>query len=158
MNIKQRIRIKLFRETIENDDKFAQYRKLSDDEVLELLDITVLPNAVSVTAVKYSFMFNLLFEQSRVKREVLIKDLEKITFFVNSLSKIEKVSIKYAVLVRFKTNSWRVEFFKFLKTPLNLDNESPGRKFMSKTKFKELFFFAKNLSRRAIKNERLPKF
>jgi hypothetical protein len=152
-----KLRLKIFKNQIE-EFNLDYLKTCSDEELLALLDKTVLPNSVSINALKQTIMFHLIFTEKQERKEKIVKSINKIVNFTYNLTKTEKVIIKYGVIKGFKTRLWRKEFFLYLKTPLALKSEFSGRKIMSSYKFKEIFFFAYNLVKRAKNNERLPKF
>jgi len=158
LNFNDTYRLRIFKDEILDNDNLKDFRGFEDKILLDILNAAVLPNALSITAVKHAVLFNFIFQDSSEKRKKYISDFNFFYSFVNNLSKTEKVIIKYGVIARFSSNSWRSEFFKFLKTPLGLRKESFGNKSMSQKKFKEYYFFAKKLVSRGIKNERLPRF
>jgi hypothetical protein len=157
LTFNEKIRIRLFRNEIESNKNMFFLKNLSDNNLIEVLNAAVLPNALSITAVKHSVIFNLIFQESSTKRVSLFNDIKYLYNFVSNLSKTEKVVIKYAAISRFTSKSWQKDFFEFLKNPLSLRKQSYGSKSMSQKKFKEYYFFSKNLVSRGIKNERLPR-
>jgi hypothetical protein len=152
-----KLRLKIFKNQIE-ENKLDYLKDLTDTELLNLLDKTVLPNSVNINSLKQTIMFHLIFTEKQERKENIVKSINKIINFTFNLTKTEKVIIKYGVIKGFKTTLWRKEFFLYLKTPLALKSEVSGRKIMSSYKFKEIFFFAYNLVNRAKNNKRLPKF
>lgn len=153
----ERLRLLIFKNQIK-EKKIKFLEGLSDEELEKILNLTVLPNAISINALKQTIMFHFIFKEKQERKEKLIKEINRIINFTLNLTKTEKVIIKYGIVKGFETTLWKKEFFLFLKNPLALKSDSTGRKFMSSYKFKEIFFFAYNLVKRGKNNERLPKF
>ena len=62
MTLTNRLRIQIFRDRLENDPSLIKIKdnKLSDSEILNLLDTTVLPNSMDYNNVKYALFFHLI--------------------------------------------------------------------------------------------------
>jgi hypothetical protein len=151
------LRLLIFKKQIE--DKGLTYLSiLSDKELLELMDSTVVANAVDLNAIKTTNMFGFIFIEKKERKERLKKDIEKIINLTNNLTKTEKVLIKFGLIIGFKSKNWKKEMFRYINTPLSLSKEATGRKIISSSKFKEIFYFIYNLVKRGKENERLPKF
>ena len=71
MTLTNRLRIQIFRDRLENDPSLIKLKdnKLSDDEILNLLDAAVLPNSMDYNNLKYSLFFHLIFQQNQEKKE-----------------------------------------------------------------------------------------
>jgi len=150
------LRLEVFKNSLQKNDLINIYN-LDSDTLEKLLDLAVIPNSLNTTAVKYSIYFNYLFIQKKPRKENFVNFINNIINHINDLSITEKNIIKYGLLHRFETNSWKAELYKYLKSPLGLHGNASGRKILSGTKFKETFFFAKNLCDRALKNKKFPK-
>lgn len=149
-------RLLIFKQQIE-DKKLKSLYDLSDGELMNILDSAVLPNSLDSKAVRYSFLFHLLFCENEEKKERLLKQIERLRNLETQLTKTEKMIIKFGVIHRFTTYNYRVEFYRYLNNPISTKVFGSGRKFMSSVKFKQIFSFAHNLVRRGRNNERFPK-
>jgi flagellar biosynthesis protein FlhB len=132
--------------------------KLNDIELLELLNISILPNAVDTKAIQYTFFFHLLFLDNKSKKIKIIERLKRLYSLLEELTKIERVVLKFGVVKGFLSNHYRKELFRYINEPLSLKTISSGRKIISSTKFKEIFYFSYSFIKRAENNLRLPKF
>ena len=153
---REKIQVSIFRNQIE-EFELNYLKDLSDLELLDLLNKTVLPNSLSQKTVRNTVFFHFIFAEKKDRAEDMKKSLSYYINYVDNLTKVEKIIIKYAVLIGFKTNNWRKEFFIYLKTPLNLKGDNPGRKIMASYNFKDIFFFAKKLAQKAKENANLPR-
>ena len=152
-----KIRLIIFRNQIE-DRKLDYLRNKTNDELLFLLDSTVIANSVDINALKITNLFGFLFIEKKDRKEKLAEDINKIINLTETLTKTEKVLIKFGLTIGFKSKSWRSEMFRYIKTPISLNKQSDGRKIISSIKFKEIFYFIYNLVNRGKSNARLPKF
>ena len=152
-----KLRLVIFRNQV-TDKELTYLETKSDDELLALLDSTVIANAVDLNAIKITNLFGFLFIEKTERKERLSKDINDIINLTESLTKTEKVLVKFGLTVGFKSKSWRTEMFRYINTPIALTKQSDGRKIISSQKFKEIFYFIHNLVNRGKDNARLPKF
>jgi len=153
----EKLRLTLFKNQI-SEKNLKHLEGFSDKQLLEIMNATVLPNAMSINALKQTIMFHFIFMEKTDRKEKLIGEINKIVNFTKNLTKTEKVIIKYGVVKGFETRLWKKEFFLYLRTPLALKDNSTGRKIMSSLNFKEVFYFTYNLVKRGKNNDRLPRF
>ena len=157
MTHSDKLRLIIFKNQIK-DNKLTYLEDVSDEELLKLLDSTVIANAVDLNAIKITNLFGSVFIDKKNRREDLYNDINKIFNLTESLTKTEKVLVKFGLTVGFSSKSWRKEMFRYINTPISLTKQSDGRKIISSTKFKEIFYFIYNLVTRGKENARLPKF
>ena len=152
-----KLRLTIFRNQIE-DKELVYLEAKSNEELLVLLDSTVIANSVDLNAIKITNLFGFVFIEKQERKERLAKDINDIINLTESLTKTEKVLVKFGLTVGFKSKSWRSEMFRYINTPISLTKQSEGRKIISSQKFKEIFYFIHNLVNRGKDNARLPKF
>jgi len=152
-----KLRVIIFRNQIE-DNNLTYLSDISDEEIINLLNSTVIANSVDLNAIKITNLFGFIFIEKTERKERLAKDINKIINLSDSLTKTEKVLVKFGLTVGFKSKSWRTEMFRYINTPIALTKQSDGRKIISSIKFKEIFYFIYNLVNRGKANARLPKF
>lgn len=152
-----KLRITLFRKQINDKPHLSYLTEKTDDEILVLLDSTVVPNSVDTNSIKYTLLFNLLFLENNYKRERVINHIKKIISLTGNLTKTEKMIIKFGLIHGFSSRNYRKEMFRYIKIPLALRDNGGGRKIITSYKFKEVFSFAYNLVKRGNNNERLPR-
>lgn len=160
MTLTNRLRIQIFRDRLENDPSLIKLKdnKLSDDEILNLLDAAVLPNSMDYNNLKYSLFFHLIFQQNQEKKERVFKQLKIIIANEAALERVERLIIKFGVLVGFKSRNYRSELFNYINNPINLRSSHQGRKYISSFKFKDIFYFAYHIVDRAKQNKLFPRF
>lgn len=151
-----KIRLLLIKNQIE-ENNLTYLKDLSDDELIRLLDLMVIPNSVDINAIKQTNLFHFVFMEKQERKEKLIYDINKLINFAFNLTKTEKMIIKFGLVKGFKTSNAKSEFYRYLKEPLSLKSISDGRKFMAFRNFKEIFYFIYNLVTRGKSNDRLPK-
>lgn len=152
-----KLRIEIFKKQIE-DLNLATLKNVSDENLLKILDSAVLPNSVDSKAVRYSYLFHLIFLERDKDKDTFLTQISKLDILLNSLTKTEKVLIKFGIIKGFKSKNWRTEMFRFISIPLALTHQSSGRKIISSYKFKEIFYFIYNLVNRGKQNEQFPRF
>ena len=151
------LRLTIFKNQIE-DNNLDYLRNLSNDDLIKLMDSTVIANSVDLNAIKITNLFGFVFIEKTERKKMLANDINKIINLTESLTKTEKVLIKFGLTIGFKSKSWRTEMFRYINTPIALTKQSEGRKIISSEKFKEIFYFIHNLVNRGKENARLPKF
>lgn len=151
------IRLILLKKQILENSEIEFLSKLTDDELLSLLNLMVLPNSVDTKALQYTILFNLIFQENQYKRERVLKQIRKIISLTGELPKTEKTIIKFGLIQGFLSTNYRKEMFRYIKIPVGLRSNGGGRKIITSYKFKEVFYFAYNLIKRGKKNDRLPK-
>lgn len=160
MNLKftDKLRISIYRKQLEENKELSHLNDLTDEELLNLLNSTVLANAVDPNNIRYGLLFNLIFLDNQDKKDRILNQIKRVIALEKNLSKIEKMVIKFGIIHGFQSNNYRKEMFRFIKIPLALKSNNTGRKFISSYKFKEIFYFAYNLIKRGRTNDRPPKF
>lgn len=157
MTHSDKLRLIIFKNQIK-DNKLTYLDGVSDDDLLNLLNSSVIANSVDLNAIKITNLFGSIFIDKKDRRSDLYDDINKIFNLTESLTKTEKVLVKFGLTVGFTSKSWRKEMFRYINTPISLTKQSDGRKIISSTKFKEIFYFIYNLVLRGKENARLPKF
>lgn len=151
-----KVRLSLFKKQI-TDQNLDYLKECSDEELIKLLNSTVICNAVEHNCLRYTIFFHLLFIEQKEKKDKAIEGIRKFISLESSLSKVEKMIIKFGIIHGFSSTNYRTEMFRYIKNPISLRKQNDGRKFISSYKFKECFGFAYNIVKRAIKNDRVPK-
>ncbi len=157
MTNSSRLRVEIFKKQIE-DSNLSILKSSSDEELLKILDASVLPNALDSKAVRYGFLFHLVFLERDIERKTFLSQINKLYNLVENLTKTEKILIKFGILKGFLSKNWRTELYRFISIPLAISSNSSGRKIISSPKFKEIFYFIYNLVKRGKNNEQFPRF
>lgn len=150
------LRLEIFKKQIK-EEQLLYLNDLSDDELLKLLDSTVIANSPDSKSVRYMFLFHLLFCTSAEKKERIISQVDRLRRLEESLTKTEKTLIKFGLIHGFSSNNYRVELYRFIKKPISFNIIGSGRKIISSVHFRRIFYFAYNLVMRGKKNDRFPK-
>jgi hypothetical protein len=149
-----KLRLELFKKQIE-EENIKELQGLSNETLLKILDLAIIPNSIDSKAVRYGFLFHLIFLEREFEKKHFISQINLLTKLAYNLTKTEKVIIKFGILRGFESKNWRRELHRFIKIPLV---EHSGRKIISSQKFREIFYFAYNLVKRGKKNEQFPRF
>jgi len=149
-------RVRIFRRII-RDKGWTHLVDREDEEILDMLNSTVLPNALSLNTVKNTVLFYFIFEERKKRQDEMIKQINSLINFALSLTKTEKMVIKHGVVNGFESRNWRAELWRYIQTPIALYAPSQNRKIISGKKFKEIFFFAYNLVKKGMENARPPR-
>jgi len=157
LSAKEILRLEIFKKSLSDKERDVLL-KFSNDELLAILNKAVLPNAYSINAVKNTHFFGRIFHNSR-DVERFSKDILGLDILLINLSKIERTLIKFGALKGFSTPSWQTQMYRFIHTPLNLDNRTlGGRKLVYSRTFEEIFPFIYKIIKKGEKNDRFPKF
>lgn len=151
-----KVRLSLFKKQIK-EQNIESLKDSTDEELLLILNSTVVCNAVEHNVLRYTIFYHLLFIEQKEKKEKAIEGIKKFIALEESLSKIEKMIIKFGIIHGFSSTNYRTEMFRYIKNPISLRKQNDGRKFISAYKFKECFGFAYNIVKRSLKNDRVPK-
>ena len=151
------LRLEIIKRQIKDRNLFY-LEELSDTELLNLLDSTVIANSPDSKSVRYGFLFHLLFCTNKEKKERLFNQINRLKMLEENLTKTEKVIIKFGILHGFTSRNYRVELYRYIKTPISFNIIGSGRKIISSIHFRQIFYFAYNLVTRGKKNDRFPKF
>ena len=153
MNKKEEKMVDLYKEQLFKKHNINLSKNFNKEEILLLLNSSVLPNSMNINTVKYSLFFTLLF-LSKERKQKIINDINRIINIINNLESYEITILKFAFLNKFESKYPKKEFWRFLKEPI--DTKREGRKILSYRKFRSVFYFAYNLIKKGENNERFP--
>lgn len=125
---------------------------LNDREVLDILNAAIIPNALSMTAFKYSTLISLTFSKAQT-----LKSFEKIKRLVDILNPLERSLIKFGVLHGFDSFNGGYQYTRFISLSLDIGKANIGKKKISEAYFEKIFPFIYQLIFRGEKNERFPR-
>ena len=125
---------------------------LSDEELLEIMNAAIIPNALSVNAFKYTYLIQKIFNKSKVD-----KTIKSIDYLVSVLSKVEVELIKFGVLYGFDSFNANYQYHRFISSSLDIGKKNLMKKKISSLFFEKIFVFIYNLIKRGEKNERFPR-
>ena len=158
MKQKDETRIIIFKRLL-SDEEREIFSQISDEDLLVILNKTVLPNSLDINSMKNTMFFGMLFTNSKIERTRLYKDLGFIKMLNEQLSKTESMMLKFGAIKGFTTNNWRKEMFRYINIPTNSDPRSMGgKKIIYSKKFEELFFFVYNIIKKGENNGRFQRF
>lgn len=161
MTINDKDRVNAFRRIIINSpttENLYKLNDLSDNELLVILDSTILPNSISVNNLKYTLLFTQLFAAGNVERKKVIDSCEKIKELFNLLSKSEKDLLKFGYFRGFDIFNWQKQMNKFISFSTNPEvGELKMKKTITSYTFERIFPFIYTLISRGEKNEQFPR-
>lgn len=161
MTINDKDRVNAFRRIIINSpttENLYKLNDLSDNELLVILDSTILPNSISVNNLKYTLLFTQLFAAGNVERKKVIDSCEKIKELFNLLSKSEKDLLKFGYFRGFDIFNWQRQMNKFISFSTNPEvGELKMKKTITSYTFERIFPFIYTLISRGEKNEQFPR-
>lgn len=165
MTLNDKDRVNTFRRILNNSSKkenqtLNKLRELdlSDGELLDILNSTVLPNAISVNNLKYNLLFSQIYANGKVERNKIFKTIENIRELFDIISKSEKDLLKYGYFYGFDIFNWRQQMSKFIQTSNNPSNgELKIPKTISSYTFQRIFPFVYSIINRGEKNDQFPR-
>jgi len=163
MTINEKERVIIYKRIInENENKESvifNIKDLSDEKLLELLNSTVLANAISPEVLKYSLMSNLIMAKGKAGIKKVLSDIERIKNLSDSLSRSEKDLMKFGLFYGFKIYNWKFQMNKFVTISSDITvGELNVRKKISSYSFQRIFPFINSIIKRGEKNGRFPRF
>ena len=153
-------RVFIFRRVIDGDYSPAHLKALAhltDSELLDILNASVLPNVLSKTAFKFSLFFKFLLYDRAISKNQANKEIEDIKNVCEVMSKGDKEILKFGLFRGFSGYNWKYHMSRFMKVPLRpTDSFASNRKVSSYT-FQRVFAFAYKLIYKGERNEQFPK-
>ena len=153
-------RVFIFRRAIDGDYSPAHLKALAhltDSELLDILNASVLPNVLSKNAFKFSLFFKFLLYDRAISKNQANKEIEDIKNVCEVMSKGDKEILKFGLFRGFSGYNWKYHMSRFMKVPLRpTDSFTSNRKVSSYT-FQRVFAFAYKLIYKGERNEQFPK-
>lgn len=159
MIISDKERVISFKRALENSDIYNKLIDLSEEDLLVILNSSVLPNAISNDNLKFSILFSMLFSKNKTELKKIEQSFKDISELVGILSRTEKGLLKYGYFYGFKYYNWEYAMNLFVK---NSYDPAKGpllkQKIISSSIFRKIFPFIYNIIKKGEKNERFPRF
>jgi len=147
MTIIDQERIVIFRRILDH-----KLEDISDEDLLVILNAAILPNAISITAFKYSLTTSFIFNKAETEKAV-----KKITLLESVLSKIEKNLFKFGVIYGFDSYNADYQYTRFISHSLNMSKSINRKNNISSAYFQKIFYFIYSFIYKGEKNERYPR-
>lgn len=161
MTINDKDRVNAFRRIIINsptNESLFKLNDLPDNELLIILDSTILPNAISINNLKYTLLFTQLFSAGKVERNKVFDSVDKIKELFDLLTKSEKDLLKFGYFRGFDIFNWQRQMNKFISFSTNPEvGELKMKKTITSYTFQRIFPFIYTLISRGEKNEQFPR-
>jgi len=126
---------------------------LEDEELLELLNSTVLPNTLSISNLKYTLFFSFLFRKKEVKTF-----LKKLDIIFQVISPSEKDLLKFGFFHGFDSYDWRYQMGRYVRSSTDISKgDLSVFKDISSNTFEQIFDFVYKIIYKGEKNERFPR-
>jgi len=153
-----KLKILIFKQNLIENKIEHLFQNISDEEILLILNSSLIPNSINQQGIKNSFMSYLLFESETKNREKLLNDFQEIYFFIKNMPKVEKSIIRFFIFNGLKaSNNWYVEKKRFENNNIGHFSANSGRKRISNNKFKEVFPSVKRIYFNLLKNKTFTK-
>lgn len=160
MTLNDKDRVFIFRRII-NEDYSPPHLKalvdLKDEELLDIINASVLPNVLSKNAFKFSLFFNFLLYDRHSSKEKAIQEINDAKNVCEVMSKSEKEIIKFGLFRGYSGYNWRYHMSRFMKVPLRPDESFASNRKISSYNFQRVFAFAYKLIFKGERNEQFPK-
>jgi len=145
-------RVIIWRRILENEEKHSLL-KLSDEELLDILNTTVLPNTLSLSNMKFTMFFSYLLKKKDYKNFI-----KKLDIMFEILSPAEKDLLKFGLFHGFDSYNWRYQMGRYVKTSTDIEKgELFTPKDISSNTFEQIFDFIYKIIYKGEKNERFPR-
>ena len=143
-------RIFIFRRIIKTSKTLSS---MSDEELLFILNSSVLPNSISKNTLSYTILSNFILDNKES-----IKRIEKMKKMINVMSKTEKDILKYGIFYGFDSMNKEYQFSKYLKMSTDIsEGELIVRKKIPSRLFESIFTFIYKIIYKGERNERFPR-
>lgn len=155
MTEKDKERIIIYRRILGNSkDKNSLYlMNLSDEDLLNVLNKTVYPNSLSISALKYSLLTNMIFN-----KKLLINEFKKLDKTTEVLTQLEKDMFKFGLFYGYNTLDIEYQYSRFVRHSVKPDiGVSIFKKKIPINVFRQTFEFIYKLLIKGDKNERFPR-
>lgn len=146
-------RIFVYRRIIKDNDKLNFLMDLSDNDLLEILNSTVLPNSINMNSFKYSLFFNSLFNNKETE-----KVIKKFSIFKNILTRVEKDIFKFGFYYGFNNNLSQSQYVRFVSNSLKIEEgELKTKKRIPAIIFDNIFHFVYKVIKKGERNGQFPR-
>ena len=148
-------RVVSFKNIIHSNEKLSFLESCSEEELLDILNASIIPNSISKNILHFTLFFNFIFHG---KREIE-KIFSKMSILTQVFSKTGKDIVKVGYFYGFDSQNAEYHFHRYLK--LNADiskGELEYRKRVPFREFIEYFYFVQTILSRGVKNGRFPRF
>ena len=160
MTLNDKDRVFIFRRII-NEDYSPPHLKaladLKDEELLDIINASVLPNVLSKNVLKFSLFFNFLLYDRHSSKEKIMQEINDTKNVCEVMSKSEKEIIKFGLFRGYSGYNWRYHMSRFMKVPLRPDESFASNRKISSYSFQRVFAFAYKLIFKGERNEQFPK-
>jgi len=158
-----RERIFIFRRVLEeNNDIESPLFKLkncTDNELLDILNSTVLANSISLNVFRYSSLFNILISKNAIARKKVSDSFKKIEELASLMSSSEKDLLKFGLFSGLTIYNWRLQLKRYSSNSCDLDiTPLKTSKKISSYNFSRIFPFIYSIISKGEKNEKFPRF
>lgn len=161
MTTNDKDRVNAFRRIIINsptNQSLFKLNDLSDNELLIVLDSTILPNSISVNNLKYTLLFTQVFALGKVERDKIFNSVDKIKELFELLTKSEKDLLKFGFFYGFDIFNWQKQMNRFIQNSTNPEvGELKMKKTITSYTFQRIFPYIYNIVTRGEKNEQFPR-
>jgi len=140
-------RVVIFRRLLNGD-----LLDIEDNDLLIILNKSIIPNSLSATAFKYTYFFNLILNKKKT-----IESVKKINYLESVLSKIELSLVKFGISRGFDSFNSEYQYSRFISTSIDLSKDNLSKKKISSIYFEKIFSFIYTIIYRGEKNERFPR-
>lgn len=144
-------------ETSPEGDISKRFIHFSDEELLELLDRTMLPNSLSLNTLKYAIINNLIISDSERKKRVF-KAIKDIPNLFKIMTKSERDLTKFGIFYGFDSFNWKYQMHRYITHSSRPDG---GDLFVKKSitsyTFEKIFPFVYRLIKGGDKNDTFPR-
>ena len=157
MKEKEGFRLQIFKRVLQKKG-IEILDSASDEELLEILNSSVLANSTNLNAVKNTYFFSKFFLHGERERIRLSKDMEKLNSLYENISQSERTLFRFGVFNGFLSRNWRTEMFRYINLPIGNNKNLGGKKIIYSKKFQEIFYFVYNTVSKGEENGRFPRF
>lgn len=162
MTVNEQERVLIYRRIVDEcqnkNSGIYLLKNCSDEQLLEIINSAVLPNSISLDALKNSYLFNMLYS-SKKNKATINKSLSNIEELINTMQNTEKSLLKFGLFNGFRVFNWRFQMGRYVKISTDPSiGELQANKQISTYIFERIFPFAYSIISRGEKNERFPRF
>lgn len=161
MTVNEQERVLIYRRIINectnNTSGLFLLKDCSDEQLLEIINSSVLPNSISIDALKNTYLFNMLYSNKKNKTNIE-KSLLNIKELVNTMQNTEKSLLKFGLFNGFRVFNWRYQMGRYVKLSTDPSvGELQLNKQISSYIFERIFPFAYLILSKGEKNGKFPR-
>lgn len=146
-------RVIIWRRMIKDKEFFKDINDLQDEDLLVILNSTVLPNSISLSNMKYTLFFSFLY-----RKKETVSFIKILTRLWETFTPSEKDLSKFGLMYGFDSYEWRYQIGRYVKTSSNIEKgDLFYPKEISANTFKQIFDFIYKIIYKGEKNERFPR-